>query len=382
MVEREIPGGLSVLLDGAGNAFLLPAERSTRAVTRLQSRCRALAAAVAGKSGLEGVVPGTTRIEWASLDGGGLLPLPAVPAPAGEPMDRWPGGAAATTAGLLTVLADLARAVDGLAAMGYVPEPLGLNSVWAAGDGVSWLPAPLSWRRPVGAPTGESLRAASRTVARFLQEALQQSRHLGGIEQVWEELWTLCYQGLEHGYGPNAAYLVDSLGALKGRVSGLPPDGQPRPVTWIWVDAVSIQRLLKYQTLDLAGLLRSLAGDARCRGAVVGNAGLPAYWRQAAQLCGLDWQEGDPSDFRTLGELARSSGATAHLVICGAPADVVHGLPWLRAQRGEVVALGPEQAAPLPEGWVQRHPGPGINRWCRFGWAGSHRLEVPGNVNS
>lgn len=386
MVEVAVPlaGGLTALHDGGSKLFLLPARPELRECQRLLGRCLHLHELSSAPGGPGRRLPGTERAQWIPVPEKGLLLLPELEPPAGLPLEAWLASPGAHALGLVAALTEVVRLVDLLAGAGFRPEGLGLDGVWVDNGAVTWLPAALGWSRRGRLPTGENLRAAGRTVAVFLHKLLQACRALPGMEAVWEELWALCHDLLERGQGTGAGWTAARLEQLHRRLYGWDEGVLPTPDSWVLVDAASIQRFLRYQTLDLAGLLRFLLGEGRrIEGAVLTHGRLPIpVWQEQARAAGLAWAE--TAEPRDLGHQARSRQAEEIIFLCGDAAAVSEMLPWLRPERGVLIALGSTEGAQLPERWGLASLNRPLDPWTRIGWSGRRQwrgVEVPGDVH-
>lgn len=320
-----------------------------------------------------------------------MRPLPVCAAPAGQPLSRWLDRADARANPILGLLRDLVVLVDQLAGKGYLPSPFGPEDVWLSDTGLSWLPGILVWQRPGRLPTGVAVRAAGRTVVVLLRDLLRQIRELPGISLVWEELWALCHDLLEHGYGVNAAGVAARLEQLRLRSCGERDGAAPAQTavlvdavpahTAVLVDAASVQRVIGYRTLDLTGYLRQLLGSERItEGCVLGRADTPEHWQSLGRSAGFAWLEAEQTEMREFGEQWRGLGIAELHVLAGRFEDVADYLPLLRPPRGTLTLL---TASPpslyLPERWAPGLSAPSLNAWCRMGWPGAKVVEVPGH---
>lgn len=368
-----LPAGLTGLYDAHGTLCLLPSDPA--ACTRLLLHCRQLARVTANTpASADPCLPGTGEIEWVVLPGTGLLPLPRLPAPKGAPLATWIGTPAAQASDLVTITDDLLALLDHLVAAGFHPQPFPATDLWVHGSHLSWLPATLGWPQPGRHPTASLRQAASRTAGIFLRDLLQQARSVPGCEQVWEELWTLCYQLLDEPPGVNSAWRRAELQALQARLRG-DRTAAPSPDRWVIVDAVSLQQTLGYRSLDLTGLLCHLLGTERhIRGSMLGSDRLPASWRAVAADADLTWVQADAAPLPLLGEQARLAGTAEMWLITGRPDP--QALTAVRPPRGRCLALAPERPLlPAPWSWVACRWEP----WLHLGWPKSERREVPAN---
>jgi hypothetical protein len=372
-----LPAGVTGLPQRDGTIALLPDEPTLRRCHQLAVRCRQLASD-AGASGVaDPRLPGTAVTLWVDLPEDGCLPLPVCAAPTGQPLARWLRSSDARADVLVTLLRDLVLLVDQLAAGGYVARPLRLDDVWLSEAGLSWFPAVLDWQRPGRKPTGASVQAGARAVAVLLHELLQELREVQGIGLVWEELWALCHDLLEHGYGLNSAGVAAQLEQLRLRCRGEREAAVPVQ-TAVLVDAASLQQVLGYRTLDLAGYLRHVLGPGRTtEGYLLVRADTPAHWRRLGFQAGLTWLSGDQLDMRAFGEQLRSAGIEDLHVFAGLFDHVAEYLPLLRPPRGTLTLLTPADAPYLPERWALGSSVPSLHAWHRMGWPVAKVVEVP-----
>lgn len=373
--ERRLPGGV-VCLPAGDVAHLLPARPEIPACYHLLRSCRRLAAAAADRR-----LPATQELAWVDVPGAGLLPLPRLPAPRGEPLDVWLQGGEATAPALLAVVQAAIELTDALAAAGYLPQAPALAGVWVDQGTLSWLPAALQWPSRGAWPSAQSLQAGTRAGAEFVHNLLQAARTVSGIDMVWDELWALCYRVLEAGYGLTPATFRSDLEALRQRCLGHAYTPHAQPETRVLVDAGSLQTWLGNRSLDLVGLLRSLLGpSARVRGVVAGPQRLSAAWQWQAQQAGLEWAPVAQLDLRQAADELRSlSEPPTVLLVCAGADAVAEQLPYLRVQRGLLATLAPvPESVPIPQPWELAGVRQPLHQWCRLGQAGPTRFGGAG----
>ena len=365
--DVALPGGLQGVRLADGALGLLPVPTGLPACLELQRRCRALAAC---SIGADPRLPATTQSTWLRQPNAEVLPIPRLVLPGGQPLATWLGSGEATAAGLLQALAETAALVDALAGEGWEPETLGLDGVWVDAGHLTWLPVAAIWPRPRRLPTGRSLAASGRALGLFLRALLTASRDLRGMVLVWEELWAICHQWLEHGYGLSAAGLTATLAPLLRRCGAKVEAEEEalRPALHVLVDAGGLQRSLGRRTLDLSGLLRHLLGaEQPVTGTVFSTGALSHTWRQQAAGLGF-WAVSPVSGVRQVAETDQSEGREL-LLLCGCLSDLAEEMAWLRPRRGRLAVVIAEQAQRLPARWEPILL-PALSPWYRIGHRG------------
>lgn len=222
---------------------------------------------------------------------------------------------------------------------------------------------------------------AGRAAGLFLHELLRAARHLPQIDLVWDELWAVCYRLLEHGFGVNTALVKAELEPLQARTLG-EPEGAPPPAELLMVvDANSIARHLRFQSLDLPGFLRARLGmSRRIDGLLFGAPSLPPHSRLQAQLLGFTWIESAAVTPQVVEEQLRQGRYQELWYCCGTAEDAGELLPWVRPPSGVLLPIAPSRGEVLPPPWRLAGVEGSLHPWRRVGWPGLHDLEVPHHV--
>jgi len=363
---NTLAGDLRGVLLPDGSLGLLPVPTGLPACLGLQRRCLRL---TEGGGAADRRLPATAQSSWLCQPTGEVLPVPRLAMPGGQPVATWLRSGEATAADLVQWLAETAVLVDALAGEGWEADGLGLDGVWVEAGHLTWLPAAAGWERPRRLPTVRSLAASGRALGLFLRALLAAGHNLPGMGLLWEELWALCHEWLECGYGLSVAGLAATLAPLRRRFSSDAEAEAPPEAIDVLVDADSLQRSLGRRTLDLAGLLRHLLGAERPVGGMVYSAGeLSPAWRQQASGLGFRVEAPSPG-LRRLVESGRVGEAADVLLLCGAWSDVLDDLPWLRPRRGRLGALADRPPQRLPGAWEPLAL-PALGPWFRIGRGG------------
>lgn len=139
----QLPGGITGFPAEGELLYLMPDACTRTDALRLAAHTHRLGRVLKSHPNLARCLPVSEEVRWSGAAGTERLPLPAVVAPQGMPVEQWLADPQASATGLIALMRGLLGLLDGLSAEGYLVEPFGLDGVWVQHDQVTWLPAVL-----------------------------------------------------------------------------------------------------------------------------------------------------------------------------------------------------------------------------------------------